>query len=230
MRGYMNLVTNLLIRRDEVIEACHALMPHLLYNVLSGADPEKNIPSIIWMHRSHVPFISMEDFNEIYWPTLKPIIQELWANGHQIILYAEGDWTPHLEAFAELPAKSVIFHADKTDIIRAHEILSSKFCISGGIPVGMLSSNSASEVRTFCKKLLDTVARDGGYILDASKLIMDDAKIENVKAMIDIALNYGGYTRPPSVKEITQLRNISRPEPGRYLFKKFSRPPGTCIP
>ena len=230
LRGYMNLVTDLLIRRDKVIEACHALMPHLLYNVLSGADPEKNIPSIIWMHRSHVPFISMEDFNEIYWPTLKPIIEELWANGHQIVLYAEGDWTPHLEAFAELPDKSVIFHADKTDIIRAHEILGSKFCISGGIPVGMLSNNSASEVRTYCKKLLDTVARDGGYILDASTLIMDDAKIENVKAMIDIALNYGGYTRSPSVIEINELKNISRPEPGQYLFRKFSRPPGTCIP
>ena len=82
--------------------------------------PDKIIPSIIWMHRGHVPFISMEDFNEIYWPTLKPIIEELWANGHQIILYAEGDWTPHLEAFAELPEKSVIFHIDKTDILKAN--------------------------------------------------------------------------------------------------------------
>ena len=159
LRGYLNLVTDLLVRRDKVIEACHALMPHLLHNVLSNADPGKKIPSIIWMHRSHVPFISMEDFNEIYWPTLKPIIEELWANGHQIVLYAEGDWTPHLEAFAELPAKSVIFHVDKTDMIKAHEVLGGKFCISGGVPVGMLSNSSAPEVRTFCRKLFDKIGR-----------------------------------------------------------------------
>ena len=62
LRGYMNLVTDLLVRREKVMEACRALMPHLLQVVLSNADPDKNIPSIIWMHRGNVPFISLEDF------------------------------------------------------------------------------------------------------------------------------------------------------------------------
>jgi hypothetical protein len=35
-----------------------ALMPHLLNLVLGGADPSGNLPSIIWMHRGAVPFIS----------------------------------------------------------------------------------------------------------------------------------------------------------------------------
>ncbi len=230
LRGYMNLMTDLLVRREKVIEACHALMPHLLHVVLSNADPDKNIPSIIWMHRSHVPLISHEDFNEIYWPTLKPIIEELWANGHQIILYAEDDWTPHLEAFAELPEKSVIFHIDKTDVLKAHEILGKKFCLSGGIPNMMLSHGSASEVRSYCKKIIDTVARDGGYIMDACALIMDDAKTENVKEMIDFTLNYGGYSKTPTIKDLNELKNLSRPQAGQYLFQQFKRPPGTCIP
>lgn len=230
LRGYMNLVTDLLVRRDKVIEACHALMPHLLHGVLKNADPDKNIPSIIWMHRGCIPFISYEDFNEIYWPTLKPIIEELWANGHQIVLYAEGDWTAHLEAFAELPEKSIIFHVDKTDLLKAHEILGKKFCISGGIPNGLLANNNSSEVRGYCKKVIDSVARDGGYIMDASALIMDDAKTENVKEMIDFTLNYGGYSRTPTVKDLNELKNRSRPQAGQYLFKQFNRPPGTCIP
>ena len=229
-RGYMNLVVDLLVRREKVIEACHALIPHLLYNVLSNADADKNISSIIWMHRGSVPFISFEDFNEIYWPTLKPIIEELWAHGHQIILYAEGDWTPHLEAFAELPEKSVIFHVDKTDIMKAHEILSKKFCISGGIPNGMLAYNNALEVRSYCKKVIDAVAQDGGYIMNASALIMNDAKIENVKEMIDFTLNYGGYSKSPSIKNLNELKNLKRPRTGQYLFQQSKRPPGTCIP
>jgi len=226
----MNLANDLLERREKVMEACQALMPHLLYGVLSGADPDKNIPSIIWMHRGCIPFISSEDFGEIYWPTLKPIIEELWANGHQIILYAEGDWTAHLEAFADLPEKSIIFHVDKTSLLRAHEILGKKFCISGGIPNGMLANNTASEVRSYCKKVIDTVARDGGYIMDASALIMNDAKIENVKAMIDFTINYGVYSGAPSIKDLHELKNKIRPCTNQYEFTQSTRPPGTCIP
>jgi hypothetical protein len=230
LRGYLNLVTDLLIRRDKVIEACHALMPHLLHCVLSNADPEKRIPSIIWMHRGCVPFISDTDFKELYWATLRPIIEELWAHGHQIILYAEGDWTSHLESFAELPEKSAIFHVDRTDMLRAHEILGNKFCLSGGIPNWMLSSSNASEIRDHCKKVIDSVARDGGYIMDASALVMGDAKVENVKEMIDFTMNYGGYSKAPSIKDLCELLNRTKPLPGQYLFRQSKRPPGTCVP
>ncbi len=176
-------------RRHKVIEACEALMPHLRNLVLGGADPDGNIPSIIWMHRGCVPFISKQDFDEIYWPTLKPIIEELWATGSQIILYAEGNWDHHLEAFAELPEKSIIFHSDKTDILKAHRILGEKFCISGGIPNMLLTNGTPDDVRAACKKVIDEVAQDGGYIMDAGALLMNDAKIENVEAMIDFTRN-----------------------------------------
>ncbi len=94
----------------------------------------------------------------------------------------------------------------------------------------MLSHGNASEVRSYCKKIIDTIARDGGYIMDASALIMDDAKIENVKEMIDFTLNYGGYASTPTIKDLNELKKISRPQPGQYLFQQFKRPPGTCIP
>jgi hypothetical protein len=37
------------------------------------------------------------------------------------------------------------------------------------------------------------VARDGGYIMDASAIIQDDAKIENMRAMTDFTREYGTY-------------------------------------
>ena len=122
-----------------MIAACEALMPHLFNLVAGGADRTGIIPSIIWMHRGSVPYISPRDFEGIYWATLKPIVQELWARGSQIVLYAEGNWDRHLEAFAELPEKSVIFHVDKTDLVRAHRVLGERFCLSGGIPNGLLA-------------------------------------------------------------------------------------------
>jgi hypothetical protein len=87
LRGYLGLTYDVMERPEKVKAACEALMPHLLTVALSGADPEKNVPIGFWMHRGCVPFISQEQFNSLYWPTLKPIIERLWAAGHQTLFY-----------------------------------------------------------------------------------------------------------------------------------------------
>ena len=91
------------------------------------------------MHRGCVPFVTPDQFNNIYWPTVKPIIEELWADGHQTLFYAEGNWDHHLESFAELPDLSIVYHVDQGDIFKVHEVLGHKFCLSGGIPNFLLA-------------------------------------------------------------------------------------------
>lgn len=193
MRGYIGLVMDLFERPDKVKAACEALMPHILHVALSGADPDKNVPITIWMHRGCVPFISHKNFENIYWPTLKPIIEEIWAQGHQVLFYAEGKWGEHLKAFAELPDGAIVFHVDQDDIFEVHKAIGHKFCISGGIPNYLLGVGTPQEVRDYCKKVIDGVAGDGGYIMDANAIIQNDAKIENIKAMTDFTREYGVY-------------------------------------
>ena len=193
LRGYLGLVSDLFERPQKVRAACEALMPHLLHVALSGADPEKNVPIAIWMHRGCVPFISPEQFRNLYWPTLKPIIEEIWRRGHQVLFYAEGKWGAHLDAFAELPAGSIVVHVDRDDIFEVHRVLGQKFCLSGGIPNYLLAFGAPDEVRAACNQVIDTVARDGGYIMDASAIIQNDAKVENVRALTDFTRDYGVY-------------------------------------
>ena len=193
LRGYLGLVTDVMERPDKVLAACEALMPHLLHVALSGADPEKNVPIGFWMHRGCVPFVSQKHFEKFYWPTLKPIIEEIWAHGHQVLFYAEGDWNAHLNAFAELPAQSIVYHVDQADIFEVHKTIGHKFCISGGIANWLLSNGTPDEVRDCCKKVIDGVAGDGGYVMDASAIVQDDAKVENIKAMTDFTREYGVY-------------------------------------
>lgn len=193
LRGYIGLTMDLFERPDKVLTACEALMPHLLHVALSGADPDKNVPISIWMHRGCVPFVSQEHFKNIYWPTLKPIIEEIWAKGHQVLFYAEGDWNAHLKSFAELPDQAIIYHVDKADIFEVHKAIGHKFCISGGIPNFLLGYGTPDEVCAYCKKVIDGVARDGGYIMDASAIIQNDAKVENIKAMTEFTREYGLY-------------------------------------
>jgi len=193
LRGYLGLLTDLFERPNKVLAACEALMPHLAHVALSGADPDKNIPIGFWMHRGCVPFVSMEHFNKLYWPTLKPIIEEIWSHGHQVLFYAEGNWNAHLKAFAELPEKSIVYHVDNADIFEAHKVLGEKFCISGGIPNFLLSFGTPQEVRDYCKRVIDGVAGDGGYIMDAGAIMQNDTKVENIKAMTEFTREYGVY-------------------------------------
>jgi uroporphyrinogen-III decarboxylase len=193
LRGYIGLTMDLFQCPDKVLAACEALMPHLTHVALSSADPDKNVPIGFWMHRGCVPFISHEHFNKLYWPTLKPIIEEIWSHGHQVLFYAEGDWNAHLKSFAELPDQAIVYHVDKADIFEAHKTIGHKFCISGGIPNFLLGFGTPNEVRDYCRKVIDSVAKDGGYIMDASAIIQDDAKVENIKAMTDFTREYGVY-------------------------------------
>ncbi|MCX5656112.1 MAG: hypothetical protein NTY65_15855 [Planctomycetota bacterium] len=193
LRGYIGLVWDLVERPDKVRKACEALMPHLAWVALSGADPSKNVPISIWMHRGCVPFVTPQHFETVYWPTLKPILQEIWRRGHQVLFYAEGKWAAHLERFAELPAGSIIYHCDRDDPLEVRRKLGDGFCLSGGIPNDLLAFGTPDQVRQRCKHVIDGVAKNGAYIMDASAIMQNDAKVENVRAMTDFTHEYGVY-------------------------------------
>jgi len=193
LRGYRQLCADIHRRPEKVLAACDALMPHMLYNAAGGADPEKNVPVGLWLHRGCAPFLSYKVFEKFYWPTLKQIIVDLQKMGHQTLFYAEGNWNPNLKYIAELPEKSIIYHVDRGDIFEVHEAVGHKFCLSGGVPNDLLTYGTPDEVRDCCKKVIDGVARDGGYIMDAGAIMQDDSKTENVRAMTEFTLEYGVY-------------------------------------
>jgi len=193
LRGYKGLCMDIFQRPDKVQAACEAMMPHLLHVAASGADPEKNVPIGLWMHRGCVPFLSPAQFERFYWPTLKQIIEELHARGHQVLFYAEGEWNPNLKYIAELPDLSIVYHVDRGDIFEVHRAVGHKFCLSGGIPNDLLTFGTPDEVRDYCKKVIDGVARDGGYIMDAAAIMQDEPTVENVRAMTDFTREYGVY-------------------------------------
>jgi uroporphyrinogen-III decarboxylase len=226
LRGYVGLTMDMHTQPDKVLQACEALMPHLCHVGLTTSDPNKQVPIGFWMHRGCVPFINPRQFQTHYWPTLKPIIEEFWKQGHQTLFYAEGVWDYHYDAFAELSERSIVFHVDRGDIFKAHQTFGHKFCLSGGIPNTLLSYGKPDEVRAYCKKVIDGVARDGGYILDASAIMQDDTSIENLRVMTEFTRQYGTYSSPSSslsevapsqapdvAAERARLTGLNRPEP-----------------
>jgi hypothetical protein len=237
LRGYIGLTMDMVTQPQKVLRACEALMPHLYYVGVTTADPEKRLPLGFWMHRGCVPFVNPRQFASHYWPTLKPIIEEFWKQGHQTLFYAEGKWHHHFDAFRELPDRSIVFHCDRDDIFEVDRQLHDKFAISGGIPNVLLSFGKPEEVRDFCTRVIREVARDGGYIMDASAIMQNDTSVENLRVMTEVCHELGTYCgsgcspatalppadMPESIASRQQVHGLAgRSQP--------SIPPGICMP
>jgi uroporphyrinogen-III decarboxylase len=48
------------------------------------------------------------------------------------------------------------------------------------------------QVKDYAKKLIDSCAKGGGYIM-SNGAFFDEAKPENVRAMVDFTIEYGVY-------------------------------------
>ncbi|HNQ21766.1 MAG TPA: uroporphyrinogen decarboxylase family protein [Phycisphaerae bacterium] len=230
LRGYVGLTRDMFVQPRKVLAACEALMPHLLHVARAGADPARQVPIGFWMHRGCVPFVRPEQFASHYWPTLRPILQELWAHGHQTLFYAEGDWSHHLDQFAELPERSIVYHVDRGDMVTVHRKLGHKFCLSGGIPNHLLAFGSPDDVRAACKKVIDGVARDGGYLMDASAIIQNDARVENIRALTDFTREYGVYSTGHAGDPGDGPRAERGETPATARAPRGRRDPGVCVP
>lgn len=234
LRGYIGLTMDMHTQPEKVLKACEALAPHLVHVGLNTADPAKQVPIGFWMHRGCVPFINPAQFQSHYWPTLKPCIEEFWKHGHQTLFYAEGNWDYHLDDFLQLPERSIVFHVDRGDIFLAHRKLHHKFPLSGGIPNVLLSYGKPKEVRATTRKVIDEVARDGGYILDASAIMQNDTSVENLRAMTEAAREYGGYSAGAYASDKTLNLPCGGADVSRLKgMEHWPQPkvkPGVCFP
>ena len=75
---------------------------------------------------------------------------------------------------------------------KAKKILGDVACIGGNVPPGLLAIGTPQQVKDYTKKLIDTCATGGGYIL-GNGTVMEQAKPENVKTMVDFTKEYGVY-------------------------------------
>jgi hypothetical protein len=221
-RGYIDTAVDTIERPEKVMKACEALMPHIVANALAGADPDKNVPITIWAHRGCVPFFSQETFDKIFWPTLKPVFEEIISRGYQILFYGEGNWEAHYDTLKELPAGSLIYHLDKGDPKYAAEKFKGHFAISGGLSYDLLARGTTDDVRNGMGKLFEVMKPGGGYILDCTALMLHDIGKENIKAAVDYTMEHGVYS--------TSSPKITRKLPDGHDIPQGRRPPNVVRP
>lgn len=194
LRGMRGAMLDMYRCPDKLLAACERILEWKTAQVVpTTPDPKGNRRRAgMPLHRGSQGFMSKQQFEKFYWPTLKQAILTNIDNGYISAPFWEGIWDDRLEYLLELPKGKVLFHCELTDVYRAKEILGDHMCIQGGVPPTILQVGSPQDVDELCKKLIKTIGKNGGFILGSGSAI-DYAKPENLKAMVDSVNKYGWY-------------------------------------
>jgi len=191
-RGTAGVMTDMFRHPDELMAVMDKLVP---IAVKMGLDPARDSghPIVGFMlHKGADGFMSPRQFETFYWPPLKKVMLGLIEEGFVPMLLCEGEYTSRLETIADIPRGKCIYWFEKVDWARAKEVLGDTVCLRGGIPPSLLHSGTVQEVKDRVKWLIDTAGQGGGLIVDCG-IWFDEARPENVKAMIDFTKEYGVY-------------------------------------
>jgi hypothetical protein len=192
LRGTKGVMLDIYRQPDKLIEAMEALTPLMIK--IGIAATQVNGRPIVFMplHKGADGFLSDEQFKKFYWPFLRQVMMGLINEGCVPFPALEGHWDSRLEVIQDVPKGKTVWMVDQSDIVRAKEILGQNACLIGNVSSSMLNLGTPQDVRDYVKNLIDTVAQGGGYIV-SNGAFFDQAKPENVKAMVDTAKEYGVY-------------------------------------
>jgi hypothetical protein len=192
LRGTTGIMMDMYRRPEKLLAALDALVP-IAISMGVGASKINGNPLVFMpLHKAADGFLSNDQFEKFFWPTFRKVMIGLIEQGCIPFPALEGFWNSRLEILQDIPKGKTVWMVDQSDIQKAKETLGQVACLCGNVPSSMLLLSTPDEVRDYCKKLIDTVGRDGGYIL-SNGAFFDEAKPENVKAMADAAKEYGAY-------------------------------------
>jgi len=192
IRGMKGAMLDIYRQPDKLRETCEFLLEKTLAKPLPKPNEYGNLRIFMTNTRGSDDFMSRKQFETFYWPTFKKLVLTLIGRGATPCIFFEGNFTSRLEHLLEFPKGKILVRLDKTDIFRAKEILKDHLCIEGNVPSSLLQIGSVQDVQDYCKKLIDVVGKDGGYIL-GPRSSTDEVKPENLKAMIEFTKEYGRY-------------------------------------
>jgi uroporphyrinogen-III decarboxylase len=102
-----------------------------------------------------------------------------------VFFHCDTDWTRFLPYFKEFPKARCVLQLDgAADIFKAKEILGGHMTLMGDVPAPLLSLDTPEAVTAYCKKLIEVVGKDGGFILSSGCETPFNSKVENVRAMV----------------------------------------------
>ena len=179
---------------DKIKEVSDFLIDNLILMGEYGISMSGGKTLLVGASRASADFVSIKHFEELFWPYFKKMVSKYVNDGFIVQMHMDTSWTDRLHYFKELPKGKLYLHMDeRTDIFKAKEILGDHICIQGNLKPSLFTLGTPAMIEKQTKEIIDKCAEGGGLFVGAE--IPDDAKLENVKAMIDTCKTHGVYRK-----------------------------------
>jgi uroporphyrinogen-III decarboxylase len=192
LRGTHGIILDMYRQPDKIHEAMEFVLPRLLSGALAMADATDCPMVMMPLHKGDDTFMSNKQFETFYWPTFKRLLLGMVEEGLVPFPVAEGSYNNRLEYISDMPESAVVWMFDQTNMVNAKKTVGRVSCIAGNVPVSIAYTGTAKEMKDYCRRLIETCAPGGGFILSGGSTF-DMARPENLHAMMDAAKEYGNY-------------------------------------
>jgi len=192
LRGTRGIIMDMYQRPEKLHAAMENARKFQVENCIAAS--KRTGGKIVGMplHKGSDGFMSFEQFETFYWPSLKGMLLDLIGAGLIPSVFYEGIWDQRLHYLAELPKGKSIGRFEKSDMFKVKEVLGDVMCITGGFPVTLLQSGTAEEVREHTRKMCEVCGEKGGFIMGAGTAI-DYCDRDLVKVWVDATREFGKY-------------------------------------
>ncbi len=97
----------------------------------------------------------------------------------------EADCTSRLDIIRDIPRAKAVYWFERTGLMRVKEVLGDVVCIEGGVPSSLMIGGTPEQVKERARRLIKDIGRGGGFIMNGDVGIPDEARPENVRALVE---------------------------------------------
>jgi uroporphyrinogen-III decarboxylase len=192
-RGATGMMKDLFRHKEQLLEAIDMMRRNLVRMTIANAKATGNPIVFIPIHWAPDAFMSPKQFETFWWPSFRQMMVELIDADLIPMPLWESDCTKRLDIIKDVPPGKCIYWFERTDIVKAYEVLGDRVALRGNLSPSMMTTGTPADVDAAVKRLVDEVWNKGGSLmLDTAFGIPDETPIDNVRAMFDSARKYAG--------------------------------------
>jgi hypothetical protein len=192
-RGATGMMKDLFRHKDKLHQVLDKASIFLARMTIDNAKAAGHPIVMIPIHWAPDAFMSQKQFEEFWWPPFRRMMIEMIDAGLVPMPLWEADCSKRLETIRDIPAGKCIYWFERTDMVKAFEVLGDVVALRGNLSPSMMTTGTPQDVDAAVKNLVDNVWNKGGnLILDGAFGIPDETPVANVRAMFDSARKYAG--------------------------------------